>query len=96
MDGDSSESVLCEIQIFGDAGPVSRKCVEIHFDALPASLEIEVVDIEVEQIDVPRRLDAGPHVGIHNLPCYGKARGLGFVMHIPIASVPQLLHLFTV
>src|SRR5689334_13917297 len=42
-----------EVEVFGDPGAVSLECLQVPGDALPRPPEVVVVQIEVEQVDVP-------------------------------------------
>src|SRR6202521_5632407 len=79
-----------EIQVLGDARAVSVEGIEVERDALAGSRQIVLVQVEVQQIDVPRRLDGVEHVGLDDRPRDRQRRLLRVVVDVAVARSQEL------
>ena len=65
---------LHEVEVFGDSPALPAKGIAKQRDPPLRFLQIEVAEIDVQQIDVPRQLDLVAHVGVDDLPCDRQGR----------------------
>src|SRR5712691_9914892 len=78
-----------EVQILGYPRAILAEGVHVQPNPLPPQLEVVVVQVEVEKVDVPRRLDVGRDVGADDLAGDGQGRVLRDVVNVPIARAEK-------
>jgi hypothetical protein len=74
-----------EIQVLRDPGAVPAECIHVLADPLPRPHQVFVVEVDVEQIDVPRRLERSGDAGLDDLSRDGQCGVLRVVVDIPVA-----------
>src|SRR5712692_1145035 len=74
-----------EIQVLCDAGAVPAECIHVPADPPPRLRQVFIVEVDVEQIDVPGRLERDGDVGLDDLARDGQRGRLRVVVDIPVA-----------
>ena len=83
-----------KVQVFGNPGAVFFECFHIEANPLFGHLQIVVVEVDVEQVNIPRYFNRGESVGLNNLPGDGERSSLGVIVHIFIFGLLYFVVLF--
>src|SRR5215207_10687249 len=85
--GPRTTDMWSEVWIRSEAHAALFEGLLKHADPAPRFGEIGVVQIDVEEIDVPRQLVLAGHIGLDDLPRNRQSGGLRPVVHVPVAGV---------
>src|SRR4029450_226669 len=83
-----------KIEILGDPRSVSLEGLYVGPDAGSGIDEIVIVQVQVQEIDVPRQLGAIAHVGSDDLTSDGQRGRLRIIVDVAVAGGEQLLVFF--
>src|SRR5512141_337687 len=83
-------SGCAEVGVVGEAGAVALEGVQVGLDALPGAREVVVVEVQVEQVDVPGRLDRVLDVAGGDLAGDRQRGALRVVVHVAVLRLEQL------
>ena len=83
-----------KVQIVSDSGSILFQ--SLHIEAYPflGHFQVVVVEVDVEQIDVPRHFDRIQDVGLHNFPSNGQGGCLGVIVYVFVFSLLQFFVFF--
>src|SRR5712692_6011177 len=88
---DGSTRDRSKVEVLRDSRAVGAKRLREQTDSPLAFGQIVVIEIDVEQVDVPGQLDVVHDVGLDNRPGDGQRGVLRDVVDIPVARSAQLL-----
>src|SRR4029079_4621912 len=80
-----------EIQVLGDASAVLAERVREQPNPPLRLVQVGVVQIDVEQVDVPGQLHVVHDIGLHDLAGDRQGRALRDVVHVAVAGALQLV-----
>src|SRR5262249_14615379 len=83
-------SLRPEVQVLGDSGAVLTERVREQTDPPSGLRQVAVLEVDVEQVDVPRQFDIVRDVGLDDLPCDRQGRVLRRVVDVAVAGVAEL------
>ena len=83
-----------KVQIVSDSGSILFQ--SLHIEAYPflGHFQVVVVEVDVEQIDVPRHFDRIQDVGLHNFPSNGQGGCLGVIVYVFVFGLLQFFVFF--
>ena len=61
-----------KVEVLGDPRSVPLEGLDVGLDAGPGGGQVVVVEVEVQEVDVPERLDAIGDIGRNDLPRDGQ------------------------
>src|SRR5450830_1283545 len=80
-----------EVEVLGDPRPVPLEGLDVGPDAGPGGGEVMIVEVEVQEVDVPGRLDVMGDVGLDDLPRDGQRGRLRVVVDVAVTGAKQFL-----
>src|SRR4029079_2808669 len=87
----NSSRFPAKVQVLGDAPPLFAKRYFKQADSPFGLRQVEVFEIDVEQVDVPRQFNVGHDVGFDDLAGDRQGRVLRAVVNVAVTGRAQLL-----